>query len=194
MESFFLSETCKYLYLLFDRDNYFNMNNYIFTTEAHLLPVVSKFSNLYENQGENKKSGCSLNKFQDVNYLFDSILSQDELDQKTHGFTPAEDPEVIDAAKKSTAHIDTNSIDFSKFTELLDVDKLKQIIDEVATNVVTSNDNVLSVISVDKYNEIVQSLEIALTESPGQMTETEYQEQEHNEYIQPVNNLETVNN
>ncbi|XP_064422358.1 ER degradation-enhancing alpha-mannosidase-like protein 1 [Latimeria chalumnae] len=41
MESFFLSETCKYLYLLFDEDNPLHKsgNKYIFTTEGHLVPV-----------------------------------------------------------------------------------------------------------------------------------------------------------
>ena len=40
MESFFLSETCKYLYLLFDTDNPVNKNpDFVFTTEGHLLRV-----------------------------------------------------------------------------------------------------------------------------------------------------------
>ncbi|KAF0294256.1 ER degradation-enhancing alpha-mannosidase-like protein 1 [Amphibalanus amphitrite] len=41
MESFFLSETCKYLYLLFDEDNYINRNpmKYLFSTEGHLFPL-----------------------------------------------------------------------------------------------------------------------------------------------------------
>jgi len=39
MDSFFLSETCKYLYLLFDFDNFVNSQNYIFTTEGHPLPM-----------------------------------------------------------------------------------------------------------------------------------------------------------
>lgn len=39
MDSFFLSETLKYLYLLFDPDNFVNRGNYVFTTEAHPLPV-----------------------------------------------------------------------------------------------------------------------------------------------------------
>lgn len=45
MESFFLSETCKYLYLLFDTDNPVNkeFSRYIFTTEGHLLPLDMKF-------------------------------------------------------------------------------------------------------------------------------------------------------
>ncbi|KAM7475561.1 hypothetical protein LguiB_022804 [Lonicera macranthoides] len=38
--SFFLAETCKYLYLLFD-DSFMVGKNYIFTTEGHPLPVLS---------------------------------------------------------------------------------------------------------------------------------------------------------
>ncbi|WOL06539.1 alpha-mannosidase I MNS5 isoform X4 [Canna indica] len=36
--SFFLSETCKYLYLLFD-DSFLADENYVFTTEGHPLPI-----------------------------------------------------------------------------------------------------------------------------------------------------------
>ena len=41
MDSFVLAETFKYLYLLFTEkeDVMFNMNQFIFTTEAHLLPL-----------------------------------------------------------------------------------------------------------------------------------------------------------
>ncbi|CAL5198295.1 unnamed protein product [Lathyrus oleraceus] len=38
--SFFLAETCKYLYLLFD-DSFMLESNYVFTTEGHPLPVLS---------------------------------------------------------------------------------------------------------------------------------------------------------
>lgn len=39
-ESFFLSETLKYLYLLFDEDNFLNQrSDYVFTTEAHVIYV-----------------------------------------------------------------------------------------------------------------------------------------------------------
>ncbi|PON61061.1 Glycoside hydrolase [Parasponia andersonii] len=38
--SFFLAETCKYLFLLFD-DSFLVDQNYIFTTEGHPLPVLS---------------------------------------------------------------------------------------------------------------------------------------------------------
>uniref|UniRef100_A0A8C5PVR6 alpha-1,2-Mannosidase n=1 Tax=Leptobrachium leishanense TaxID=445787 RepID=A0A8C5PVR6_9ANUR len=45
MESFFLSETCKYLYLLFDEDNPVHRtgNKYLFTTEGHLVPLDPRF-------------------------------------------------------------------------------------------------------------------------------------------------------
>ncbi|KAF2361819.1 Glycoside hydrolase family 47 [Trinorchestia longiramus] len=41
MESFFLSETCKYLYLLFDHDNPVNSESrgYLFTTQGHVIPM-----------------------------------------------------------------------------------------------------------------------------------------------------------
>lgn len=45
MESFFLSETCKYLYLLFDLENHVNKHftDYIFSTEGHLFPINKNF-------------------------------------------------------------------------------------------------------------------------------------------------------
>ncbi|XP_063797356.1 ER degradation-enhancing alpha-mannosidase-like protein 1 isoform X2 [Pseudophryne corroboree] len=47
MESFFLSETCKYLYLLFDEENPVHLtgNKYLFTTEGHLIPLDPRFRN-----------------------------------------------------------------------------------------------------------------------------------------------------
>lgn len=41
MDSFFLAEMFKYLFLLFaeEEDLTFNVEDYIFTTEAHLLPL-----------------------------------------------------------------------------------------------------------------------------------------------------------
>ncbi|KAL2913733.1 ER degradation-enhancing alpha-mannosidase-like protein 2 [Polyrhizophydium stewartii] len=39
MESFFLAETLKYLYLLFDPENEYNKEGYVFNTEAHPFPV-----------------------------------------------------------------------------------------------------------------------------------------------------------
>uniref|UniRef100_A0A8C0IYB6 alpha-1,2-Mannosidase n=1 Tax=Chelonoidis abingdonii TaxID=106734 RepID=A0A8C0IYB6_CHEAB len=45
MESFFLSETCKYLYLLFDEENpvHKSGNKYMFTTEGHIVSVDERF-------------------------------------------------------------------------------------------------------------------------------------------------------
>ncbi|OQV19877.1 ER degradation-enhancing alpha-mannosidase-like protein 1 [Hypsibius exemplaris] len=45
MESFFLSETLKYLYLLFDEDNRVNKHEerLLFTTEGHILPLSSQY-------------------------------------------------------------------------------------------------------------------------------------------------------
>lgn len=47
MESFFLSETCKYLYLLFDENNLVNVHysKLLFTTEGHIFPVSRIFRN-----------------------------------------------------------------------------------------------------------------------------------------------------
>eukprot|EP00002_Diphylleia_rotans_P016763 TRINITY_DN3256_c0_g1_i7.p1 TRINITY_DN3256_c0_g1~~TRINITY_DN3256_c0_g1_i7.p1 ORF type:complete len:299 (-),score=37.87 TRINITY_DN3256_c0_g1_i7:1206-2102(-) len=41
MESFFLAETAKYLYLIFDEDNFVNKreDGYTFNTEGHILPI-----------------------------------------------------------------------------------------------------------------------------------------------------------
>lgn len=39
MDSYFLTETLKYLYLLFDPDNPFNSGDYIFSTEGHMFPL-----------------------------------------------------------------------------------------------------------------------------------------------------------
>ncbi|XP_051996868.1 ER degradation-enhancing alpha-mannosidase-like protein 1 isoform X1 [Xyrauchen texanus] len=53
MESFFLSETCKYLYLLFDEENplHKSENKYIFTTEGHVVPIDQHFrKNSWEEQ------------------------------------------------------------------------------------------------------------------------------------------------
>ncbi|CAI5461801.1 unnamed protein product [Closterium sp. Yama58-4] len=43
--SFFLAETCKYLYLLFDESalERGNIHNYIFSTEGHILPVLPQW-------------------------------------------------------------------------------------------------------------------------------------------------------
>ncbi|WOL02100.1 mannosyl-oligosaccharide 1,2-alpha-mannosidase MNS3 [Canna indica] len=41
METFFLGETLKYLYLLFGDDNVLPLDKFVFNTEAHPLPIIS---------------------------------------------------------------------------------------------------------------------------------------------------------
>ncbi|KAJ1932913.1 hypothetical protein GGF37_006901, partial [Kickxella alabastrina] len=41
MESFFLAETLKYLYLLFSPVNYYSLDDYVFNTEAHPFKIMS---------------------------------------------------------------------------------------------------------------------------------------------------------
>ncbi|XP_067907569.1 ER degradation-enhancing alpha-mannosidase-like protein 1 isoform X3 [Heterodontus francisci] len=59
MESFFLSETCKYLYLLFDEDNPLHRSGskYIFTTEGHILPVDKLFREKPWEDDSSKEEG-----------------------------------------------------------------------------------------------------------------------------------------
>ncbi|CAG2182176.1 unnamed protein product, partial [Oppiella nova] len=68
MESFFLSETCKYLYLLFDSDNPVNTDSerYIFSTEGHVFSVDKKFRT-------NQWSDTEFNEF------FDNIDAETEV-------------------------------------------------------------------------------------------------------------------
>ncbi|NWX21357.1 MA1A1 mannosidase, partial [Aegotheles bennettii] len=51
-QSFFLSETLKYLYLLFSEDDLLPFEHWVFNTEAHPLPVLHKDDG---NKGENQK-------------------------------------------------------------------------------------------------------------------------------------------
>lgn len=54
MDSFVLSETLKYLILLYDEENFIHEGNYIFTTEGHVLPVNN--SKLVKNLSLNPRS------------------------------------------------------------------------------------------------------------------------------------------
>jgi hypothetical protein len=42
MPSYFLAETLKYLLLLFGPDDYISLDDFVFTTEAHPLRILSK--------------------------------------------------------------------------------------------------------------------------------------------------------
>jgi hypothetical protein len=42
-ESFFLSETLKYFFLIFSKDKVIPLNEYVFNTEAHPFPIIKDF-------------------------------------------------------------------------------------------------------------------------------------------------------
>ena len=48
LDTFFFSETLKYIYLIFDEDNFANKEPYLFTTEAHLIPLKSDYIKSYD--------------------------------------------------------------------------------------------------------------------------------------------------
>ena len=52
MPSFFLSETCKYLYLLFDEHNFMHDRGYIFSTEAHPFSPL-QLPSIHRRHGRN---------------------------------------------------------------------------------------------------------------------------------------------
>ena len=45
-QSFFLAETLKYLYVIFSDDSLIPLDKWVFNTEAHPLPVLSKTTQL----------------------------------------------------------------------------------------------------------------------------------------------------
>jgi len=55
MDSFVLAETFKYLYLLFseESEHIINIHDFIFTTEAHLLPLYLSVTPNKDNSTQN---------------------------------------------------------------------------------------------------------------------------------------------
>ncbi|KAK2504387.1 hypothetical protein MC885_003198 [Smutsia gigantea] len=69
MESFFLSETCKYLYLLFDEENPVHKSGikYMFTTEGHIVSVdkrlrQSPWKEFFSEEERHDQEGKSLHR------------------------------------------------------------------------------------------------------------------------------------
>uniref|UniRef100_A0A8C5EJX8 alpha-1,2-Mannosidase n=1 Tax=Gouania willdenowi TaxID=441366 RepID=A0A8C5EJX8_GOUWI len=56
-QSFFLSETLKYLYLLFSDDDLLSLEDWVFNTEAHPLPIIRK--NCLQDQGSPQDNTAS---------------------------------------------------------------------------------------------------------------------------------------
>lgn len=52
MQSFFLAETLKYLFLLFGPDDVLPLDQYVFNTEAHALRKVPDFKSSYSNDAK----------------------------------------------------------------------------------------------------------------------------------------------
>ncbi|KAI9179558.1 hypothetical protein H9P43_004886 [Blastocladiella emersonii ATCC 22665] len=73
-ESFFLSETLKYLYLLFDPDNLFNQPEWVFTTEAHPLPILPNTKALRRTQPTPKLTMRTVRDPKDLTDLPDADL------------------------------------------------------------------------------------------------------------------------
>lgn len=74
MPSFFLSETLKYLYLLFDEDNFIHHRPYIFSTEAHPFDSSQLFSNdmRYKNSSTDPDFVATMDNLLEVKSLTES--------------------------------------------------------------------------------------------------------------------------
>ncbi|WKY07476.1 hypothetical protein Q1695_007157 [Nippostrongylus brasiliensis] len=68
MESFFLAETMKYLYLLFDEKNPVNVHQerLLFTTEGHIVPVLQRFRDRSYVKDDDRDGELSKNSFAGV--------------------------------------------------------------------------------------------------------------------------------
>lgn len=56
MQSFFLAETLKYLYLLFSPPSTIPLDQWVFNTEAHPLKIVTRFGDRQEKEASEKKA------------------------------------------------------------------------------------------------------------------------------------------
>ncbi|KAF9273115.1 mannosyl-oligosaccharide alpha-1,2-mannosidase [Mortierella alpina] len=56
METFFLAETLKYLYLLFESNDVFPLDKYVFNTEAHALPIFEPTEELLQKPASERSA------------------------------------------------------------------------------------------------------------------------------------------
>jgi len=78
MDSFFLSETLKYLYLLYDSTNFVKYK-YIFNTEGHIFPISSKFSEYkFPSRADHRTYKSNL-KCHDISYGLITMNMKDTL-------------------------------------------------------------------------------------------------------------------
>jgi mannosyl-oligosaccharide alpha-1,2-mannosidase len=57
MQSFFLAETLKYLYLLFSPSSVITLDEWVFNTEAHPLRIVTRHDEEHVGQSKNTQTG-----------------------------------------------------------------------------------------------------------------------------------------
>ncbi|XP_011046600.1 PREDICTED: mannosyl-oligosaccharide 1,2-alpha-mannosidase MNS1 [Populus euphratica] len=57
MQSFFLAETLKYLYLLFSPSSVISLDEWVFNTEAHPLRIVTRHDEVHVGQSKNIQTG-----------------------------------------------------------------------------------------------------------------------------------------
>lgn len=56
MQSFFLAETLKYLYLLFSPPSTIPLDQWVFNTEAHPLKIMTRFGDRQEKEASEQKA------------------------------------------------------------------------------------------------------------------------------------------
>ncbi|ORY15648.1 hypothetical protein BCR33DRAFT_799945 [Rhizoclosmatium globosum] len=86
MESFFLAETLKYLYLLFTPDNEYNVGNYVFNTEAHPFPVWNYHTTLAHPIEKPSVLNYMTHPIPKVPVAYEQFYKGDEQDSVVTGF------------------------------------------------------------------------------------------------------------
>ncbi|XP_055717463.1 ER degradation-enhancing alpha-mannosidase-like protein 3 isoform X2 [Salvelinus fontinalis] len=89
MDSFFLAEMFKYLFLLFaeEEDLPFNVEDYIFTTEAHLLPLSLSLSTAPRAPSPPANSTVQAESLPHLSASVKSLWSEEELDDSNFDWT-----------------------------------------------------------------------------------------------------------
>jgi hypothetical protein len=124
MPSFFLSETLKYLYLLFDKDNFIRKGHYVFTTEAHPFPLMLKSNGIRQPS-------------QDVHRAYDNpqCVNPDTLSQDLNGYLPFSYMCSYRGALSTTNPAITNYVNMSKLSTSLLVRPPIAVAEQIITEV-----------------------------------------------------------
>ena len=107
MDSYFLAETLKYLFLLFDEDNWLlqHYGGFVFTTEAHLLPLHFEEKKETELPSSDKASNSSLFFTCSMPSLTERLTVQDLKRSEFHTQHPrsTDAPSALEAMHKFSA-------------------------------------------------------------------------------------------